>query len=204
MSLLTFIELSAVVSSAVFGILRACRKQFDVVGIFAISFAIAFGGGTLRDLFLNRHPLFWIAKDHYVAIVLGLAVLGSIAPRFILRFEKWLPIPDAVGLALFSITGAAYGMEAGTSMLIAAMLGVVTGTFGGVIADVICNEIPSLFRSAPLYATCSFTGVWVYLLMERAGLPSNAAVVGGFMVIFLFRLAALKWNLRLPNASLDH
>ncbi len=200
---LTIVELLAVVASAVYGILLGCRKQFDVVGIFSVSFVIAFGGGTLRDIFLGRRPLFWIANDHYVAIVLALSLLGAVAPRVIRRFERWLAVPDALGLALFSITGAGYALQEGTSMLIASIMAAVTGTFGGVMADVICNEIPSLFRSAPLYATCSFTGAWVYLLLLQAGMDANVAILAGFLVIFLFRLAALKWNLRLPNASLD-
>lgn len=199
--MLTAIEFFAVISSAMYGILLGCRKRFDAVGMFAVSGAIAFGGGTLRDVFLDRRPLFWIANDHYVAIVLGLAVAGSLAPRAMLRLERFLPIPDALGLALFSITGAAYAIGADTPMLIASILAVITGTFGGVIADVICNEIPSLFRSAPLHATCSFIGAWVYLLLDRAGAPAGVSMSAGFAAIFLLRLAALKWNIRLPGAE---
>lgn len=199
--MLAAIEFCAVVSSAMYGILLGCRKRFDAVGMFAVSGAIAFGGGTLRDVFLDRQPLFWIAKDHYVAIVLGLSILGSFAPRAMRCLERFLPIPDALGLALFSITGAAYALEAGTSLLIASILAVVTGTFGGVIAEVICNEIPSLFRSAPLHATCSFIGAWVYLLLGKVGVPAEATMAIGLTVIFLLRMAALKWNIRLPGAE---
>jgi uncharacterized membrane protein YeiH len=201
---LATIELLAVVASAVYGILLACRKQLDVVGVFSVALATAFGGGTLRDLFLGRRPLFWITNDHYVAIVLVLALAGVFAPAFIRRFEKHLAVPDALGLALFSLTGAAFAVQMGTSMLIASLLAVVTGTFGGVIADVICNEIPALFRSGPLYATCAFAGAWVHLLALRMELPPGLALLAGFVVIVLFRLAAVKWNLRLPAASLDH
>jgi uncharacterized membrane protein YeiH len=199
--MLAAIEFAAVISSAMYGILLGCRKRFDAVGMFAVSGAIAFGGGTLRDVFLDRQPLFWIAKDHYVAIVLGLSVLGSCAPRSMRRLERFLPIPDALGLALFSVTGAAYALEAGTSLLIASILAVVTGTFGGVIAEVICNEIPSLFRSAPLHATCSFIGAWVYLLLGWAGTPPEVTMPIGLAVIFLLRMAALKWDIRLPGAE---
>lgn len=199
--MLAAIEFCAVVSSAMYGILLGCRKRFDAVGLFAVSGAIAFGGGTLRDVFLDRHPLFWIAKHHYVAIVLGLSIAGSLMPRVMRRLERFLPIPDALGLALFSITGAAYALDAGTSLLIASILAVITGTFGGVIADVICNEIPSLFRSAPLHATCSFIGAWVYLLLGHAGVPPQVTMPVGLTTIFLLRMAALKWDIRLPSAE---
>lgn len=200
---LATIELLAVVASAVYGILLACRKQLDMVGVFSVALATAFGGGTLRDLFLGRRPLFWIVNDHYVAIVLVLALLGALAPRLIRRFERQLAVPDALGLALFSLTGAAFAIEAGTSLLIAAILAVITGTFGTVIADVICNEIPALFRSGPLQATCAFAGAWVYLLAHRLEAPPGLALLTGFVVIVGFRLVSLKWNLRLPTASLD-
>lgn len=200
--MLAAIEFAAVISSAIYGILLGCRMRFDAVGMFAVSGAIAFGGGTLRDVFLDRQPLFWIAKDHYVAIVLGLSILGSFAPHAMRRLERFLLIPDALGLALFSITGAAYALETGTSLLIASILAVVTGTFGGVIAEVICNEIPSLFRSAPLHATCSFIGAWVYILLTKMGVPAEATMAIGLATIFLLRMAALRWDIRLPGADL--
>jgi uncharacterized membrane protein YeiH len=196
------IEIGAVVASGLYGVLLGCRKGLDAVGVFTIAFAVAFGGGTLRDLLLDRQPLFWMANDHYLVVVFVLALIGSVWPRLVARCEKLLPIPDALGIALFSITGAAYAIEAGHSPIVASILAVITGTFGGVIAEIICNEIPSLFRSAPLQATCSFVGAWVYLVMELyLPVPHAAAVWTAFAVIALWRLAALRWNWQLPNAA---
>jgi uncharacterized membrane protein YeiH len=178
--MLTTIEFMAVIAYACYGILLGCRKRMDVVGICAVAFAISFGGGTLRDLFLDRHPLFLIAK-----------------------LEPYLLIPDALGLALFTVTGVGYALEAGTSPIIAAIMGVVTGTFGGVIADVLSNEIPTLFRSAPMYAICAFIGSWVYLGLVSLGAPEAVAPLCGIIFIFCLRIAAIKWDIRLPNASLD-
>jgi uncharacterized membrane protein YeiH len=105
-----------------------------------------------------------------------------------------------LGIAMFSLTGAAYAIEAGQSPIVASMLAVITGTFGGVIAEII--EIPSLFRTAPLQATCAFVGAWVYLLLELyTPAPPAVALWAGIAVITLFRLAALRWNWQLPNAS---
>lgn len=193
------IEILAVVSSALYGVLLACRKGLDAVGVFTIAFAVAFGGGTLRDLLLDRRPLFWTANDHYVVVVFALAVAGSLWPRLVTRFEKFLPVPDALGLALFSVTGAAYAIEAGMSPVVASLMAVITGTFGGVIAEVICNEVPSLFRAAPLNATCSFIGAWVYVLLDLSPLPHPVALWAGIGVVALSRLAALRWNWQLPQ-----
>lgn len=196
------IEIVAVIASAMYGILLGCRKGLDAVGVFTIAFAVAFGGGTLRDLLLGRQPLFWMANDHYLVLVFLLAMVGSIWPRLAARCEKVLPVPDALGIALFSLTGAAYAIDAGHSPVVASMLAVITGTFGGAIAEIICNEIPSLFRAAPLQATCAFVGSWVYLLLDGyTALPQAAALGAGFAVITLSRLGALRWNWQLPNAS---
>ena len=196
------IEIAAVVASGLYGVLLGCRKGLDAVGVFTIAFAVAFGGGTLRDLLLDRQPLFWMANDHYLVLVFALAIIGSAWPRLVKRCERILPVPDALGIALFSLTGAAYAIEAGHSPVVASIMAVITGTFGGVIAEIICNEIPSLFRTAPLQATCAFAGAWVYLAIEiYSPLPHAVALWSGFAVIALFRLAALRWNWRLPNAA---
>jgi uncharacterized membrane protein YeiH len=197
--MLDTIEFAAVVASAIYGVLRAARKQLDVVGMVTLAFAVAFGGGTLRDLFLDRHPLFWIANAHYPVIVFVLGVVGSVLPRHVARVERLLAIPDALGLGLFAVVGAGFALEAETSLFVASVLGVVTGTFGGVIGDVICNEIPSLFRSSPLYATCAFVGAWTYLLLGLTAWPQAVAVTGGIVVTVLMRLAALRWDIRIPS-----
>lgn len=197
--MLQLIELMAVIASGTFGVLLARRKSMDFVGVFSVAFITAFGGGTLRDLLLDRHPLFWIQNAHYPVIIFALALATSLLPRIHGGIERLLNLPDALGLGLFSIVGTAYALQAGTSWFVASLFGVITGTFGGVIGDVVCNEVPTLFRSAPLYATCSFTGSWVYLLMAQWPVTVHAAAPAGIAVVVLFRLAALRWNLRLPE-----
>ena len=197
------IELIAVVSSAIYGVLLARRHGMDLVGVFSLAFMVAFGGGTLRDLFLDRHPLFWIANDHYAVIVFVLAIVTSLIPVLPDKTERWLNLPDALGLGFFSIAGALAAQEAGTSLFIASMLGVVTGTFGGVIADVICNRVPSLFRSAPLYATCSFLGCWLMFLLDACSLPETYSVPIAIAAMVLLRLVALRWDWRLPHFAED-
>lgn len=198
MNYLIVIEFLAVIVSAIYGVLLASRKGMDVMGVFAVSFAVAFGGGTLRDLFLDRTPLFWIGNPHYPMIVLGIAVFSGFIVRYIGRIRPLLVFPDALGMALFTLTGTAYALDAGTGLFVAALLGVITGTFGGVLGDVICNEVPALFTPSPLNATCSFTGAWVYLGMIQLEILQPFALVTGIVAIVLFRLAAVKWNWCFP------
>jgi uncharacterized membrane protein YeiH len=196
---LQFIELLAVIAAGTFGVLLARRKGMDFVGVFSVACMTAFGGGTLRDLFLDRHPLFWIQHAHYPLIVFALALVTSTIRRIPRVVEKALYLPDALGLGLFSVVGAGYALQAGTTWFLAALLGTITGTFGGVIGDVVCNEVPSLFRSAPLYATCAFLGCWIYLLLQHVVSQQMIAISGAIGAIVLMRLLALYWNIRLPE-----
>jgi uncharacterized membrane protein YeiH len=198
MSLLSVIELLAVIATAVYGILLAVRKEMDVVGLFTVSF----GGGTLRDLFLDRQPLFWIAHPHLPLVVLVLAILGSVLPRVLNKLERFLLLPDALGMGLFTVAGTQYALDAGSPWFICALMGAITGTFGGVIGDMLCNDIPSLFRPAPLNATCSFAGAGVYVLLSQLQLPGLTAAIIGVVVVFVFRLVAVRWNLQLPAVRL--
>ncbi|MFT6620464.1 MAG: putative membrane protein YeiH, partial [Limisphaerales bacterium] len=156
--MLHLIEFGAVISFGLFGILLARKNRLDFIGVFTVAFITAFAGGTLRDLFLDRHPLFWIANDHYAVTVFCLALGSILIPAREVPVERWLQLPDALGLGLFAIVGANHALEAGTSLFIASLMGVVTGTAGGAISDVICNEVPRLFKATPLYATCAFAG----------------------------------------------
>ncbi len=192
-----FIEVVAVAALAMYGVLRGARKHFDVVGICYIAFAVAFGGGTLRDVLLDRHPIFWIENDHLAWIVMGIAVAGSFLPTAVARLEPVLWIPDALGLGLFSILGAIYALDCGTGRFVAVLMGVITGSCGGVIADVICNELPLVFRRSPLYATCSFCGASSYVALRSAGAEASLAMSVGFTVVVALRIAAVRWNWQL-------
>ena len=199
--MLQALEFIAVIAAAAFGVLLARSKRMDVIGVFCVAFITAFGGGTLRDVLLDRQPLFWIENDHYAWVVFAIALVGSLAPRVPRRFESWLNLPDAIGLAFFSVVGVgtALGIERyEVSPFIASLFGVITGTFGGVIGDIACNDMPRLFRpTIPLYASCSFAGCWTYLLLrESAG--ETTALWSGAALIVVLRVAALRWNLRLP------
>jgi len=201
--MLPWIELLAVLSSGVFGILLARRKQLDFVGVFSVAFIVTFGGGTLRDVLLDRRPFFWIKHDVYPLLIFGMALVSSLMRRWPRGWEKWLHLPDALGLGLFSIAGASYALTEGTPPFIASLLGVITGTFGGVIGDIVCNEVPHLFRpTTPLYATCSFVGIWAFQLLSLAGADTDVAMWIGVSTTVLLRFIALRFDLRLPATNL--
>jgi uncharacterized membrane protein YeiH len=198
--MLPLLQYLAVISAACFGVLLARSKGMDLIGVCSIAFTVAFGGGTLRDVLLDRSPLFWIAEEHYAWTVLGLAVVGSLLPRLPAALSNWLYLPDALGLGLYSVVGAGLALQEGTSLLIASLFGVITGTFGGVIGDIVVNEVPNLFRPAiPLYATCSFAGCWVFLGLLRLGVGDAPAEWIAVVVIVLFRMLALRFGWTLPK-----
>ena len=197
------IELSAVIAGATYGVLLARRHSMDFVGVFCLAFIVAFGGGTLRDLFLDRHPLFWIREAHYPIVVFGIALGTSLIPRFPNSIERYLSIPDALGLGLFSIAGTTAAIDSGTSWFVASMLGVVTGTFGGVIGDVVCNRVPSLFRAAPLFATCSFSGSWAFILLDQLPAAQNYAATIAIIFTIAFRLLSIQLNWQMPQFEAD-
>ena len=198
MNLFTFIEAVGVFAFALSGLLEARRRDMDLVGLFVVALVAAFGGGTLRDLLLDRSPLFWIEHDSYAIAILGLSTLFALLPATGRLPPVELLVADALGLGLFSVAGAGYALEAGTSLFIAALMGTITGTFGGVIRDVLCNELPSLFKQTPLYATCAFVGCYVYFLLTHLALPGDLAVWITTLGITAFRLAAVRWNWVLP------
>ncbi len=197
------LEPLAILATAIYGVLLARQQRMDFVGVFSIALIVSFGGGTLRDLLIDRNPIFWIGQWHYSVMVFAIALVTSLIKRMPARVENWLPIPDALGLGLYSILGTSFALEAGTSWFVASLLGVVTGTFGGVIGDVVCNRIPSLFRPATrLYASCSFAGCWVFLLMQWGGIAESVAQWTGIGVIVTLRLLSLKFDWRLPSHEL--
>ncbi len=197
--LITYLGVAAAAAS---GVMEARRKRMDVVGACVVAFITALGGGTLRDMLLGRMPVFWIREQAFAYAALAVAVVVFYSSRLRTITLRSILIPDALGLGVFSILGAEYGLQAGTSLFMASLMGVITGIFGGVLRDVICNEIPSVFNSSTyLYATCSFLGAWVYLLALRVGLNATPASALGIVFIVALRVLAVRYAIRLPEPA---
>ena len=192
--LLTYLAVSA---SAISGALEARKHDMDIVGATTVAFVTAFGGGTMRDLLLGRTPIFWLVDQWLSIATFGIAVLTFyILDRV---SDRLLVIPDALGLGFFSILGATYAMQMDLSLLIISLMGVVTGMFGGILRDVLCNTIPSVFkRNTELYATCAFLGTWVFILLVKLNVDISVASWAGTFAIFALRLFAVRFKLTLP------
>lgn len=192
--LLTYLAVSA---SAISGALEARKQDMDIVGAMTVAFITAFGGGTMRDLLLGRTPIFWLVDQGLSIATFAIAVLTFYLLDRI--SDRLLIIPDALGLGFFSVLGATYAMQMNLSLLIISLMDVVTGVFGGILRDVICNNIPSVFkRNTEHYATCAFLGTWIFIIFVKLHVDISVASWAGTFVIFVLRLLAVKFRLILP------
>jgi uncharacterized membrane protein YeiH len=194
---LYFITLFAVIVSSASGVLKAGLKQFDLFGVIIIAIATGLGGGSLRDILLDRE-VFWIANQTFFIASLASAIFMFGIARLIAIPPKFFLIPDAAGLATFAIAGTLVALMSGAPWLVASFMGVMTGTMGGIFRDVLSNEPPIVFQS-PLYATVSWAGSLIFIaLIELQMNISLAAILAGFGV-FLSRMLAIHYNLSLPK-----
>ena len=196
------LEAAAVIVSAVSGMIAAARKRMDIVGTYCLAAATALGGGTLRDLLIDRRPFFWISHDGYLLLIAVLCVPFVYSRGFHARVSQWhrqAVLVDAMGLALFTLTGVGFALQKGLPVFVASLIGVVTGTFGGVLRDVGSAEIPVIFRPGELYAVSSFAGAWIYLGAARLGVVPVLAAALAFATIVGLRLVSVRWGVRVPD-----
>jgi uncharacterized membrane protein YeiH len=180
------------------GALAAGRKRMDLLGVVVIAIVTAIGGGTIRDLLLDRHPVSWIEDPSYLVVSVIAAVLTLAYVRFRRPPTHSLAIADALGLALFTITGAQIAQREMIDPIVVVVMGTMTGVAGGVIRDVLSAEVPLIFRKGELYATAAIVGAALYLLLESVGIPRQVAALAGMAAIAGLRLAAILWGLHLP------
>lgn len=191
------LDLLGVAVFAVSGVLAAGRKNLDLLGVLVIALVTAIGGGTLRDLLLDVTP-FWIADPRYVEVVVAAAFATVLYARFGPVPERALTVADAFGLALFSIAGARIAERADVHGIVVVALGTLTGVAGGMLRDVLINDVPMILRKGQIYATAAIAGIALYLLLQRLGIARDDAAVAGMATIAAIRLAAILWNLTLP------
>ena len=188
----------AVIASSISGALEARKHQMDIVGATTIAFVNAFGGGTLRDMMLGRTPVFWV-NDPWLTVT---TFLFAVFTFYRLEYfsKRLLIIADAIGLGIFSILGATYALQLNISPIVAILMGVVTGMFGGVLRDVLSNRIPNVFRqSTELYATCSFIGTSAYIILHQLKFNALPIALVGASIIFAMRLLAVRFKVTLPS-----
>jgi len=194
-------EALALLSYAISGLIEARKRRLDAVGAFLVSLATAFGGGTVRDVLLSRRPFYWVEHQDYVLLIFAMAIFAPIFLRVTSRLfdQRALLITDAIGLGLFSVSGTSIALDAQMPAFTATMMGVITGVFGGVLRDVLCNEIPLILRDSRPYAVCAFAGCWIYLGLERLNVDTIYNVLISTAFILIARLITFKFDIRLPH-----
>ena len=200
-ALIKTIEVLGIIAFALTGFYAARKKGMDLIGVYSLGMVTALGGGSLRDVILNRHPLFWVQHYEYAILLLVLAIASSLVDQEVFDrkgLHETVLALDALGLGSFSASGASLADQAGCSLFVSSLLGVITGVFGGVMRDIVCNEIPYVFQRTELYATCSFIGAWAYLLAAHSGSSDIFAVIACIAVTFISRMIALRYTIKLP------
>ena len=203
MTLLHFFTLAGVAVFAASGALAAGRRALDPIGVLVLAIVTATGGGTLRDVLMDRHPVFWIADPSFIAVsILAAAATWAWVHRFPPP-DRALQYADALGLAFFSIAGARIAEAAGLSAPIIVIMGALTGCAGGLIRDVLVAEVPLIFRQSELYVTACLAGIGAYLLLALVIPPEPASLIG-IIAIALIRIASIRWRITLPVLRIPH
>ena len=199
--LLYLLDMVGIIACAIAGTLLAQHKGFDIAGCILVSMVNAIGGGTLRDMALDRHPLFWMTDLNYVIVITVTSLILQIFFHLYHKIDNALKLFDAIGLAAFSVIGFKVALTQGMSPLIAIMMGVWTAIIGGMLRDIICNEIP-LVLQREIYITASIAGSVTYLCMQYVGVSAGINEFIMLFVIFAVRMLALRFDWHLPSIRL--
>jgi len=199
-NLLYWAGMLAVAVSALTGVLDAGRKHMDLIGVVMVGAATALGGGTVRDILLQR-PVFWISDQIYLIVALATTLVIFFAVRGLRLPPRLFLIPDAVGLALFTIVGTQIALEWQAPWLVANLLGMITGIVGGVLRDVLCNEVPLVFVRGELYASAAWTGALVLVGLQALSVSPVIAAWAGMATVLGIRMAAMVFRITLPTYS---
>ena len=201
--LLYTLDLIGVAVFSVSGALAAGRKRLDLLGVCVLGLVTAVGGGTIRDVLLARHPIFWLADSAYIVVIVASALIT-------VAYVRWRPPPagtllyaDAIGLAMFSVTGAQIAERAGLPPLAGIVLGTVTGSAGGVVRDILSAEIPLVLQRGNLYASAAISGTAIYFILVTLGAARGLATWVGMIVVVSVRVASIIWDLKLPVFVLE-
>ena len=199
---LQIVEAAAVVVSAIAGMIIASNKRMDLVGTFALACMNAFGGGTMRDLLLDNRPFYWMANWWFFLAILAIAIPFVYSVRvFRLATEvhRRSVKTDALGLALFTISGAGIALAHDAPLVVAVLMGVVAGTTGGVLRDIVVNELPDLFRPGGLYATASLAGAVAFVGCLHQQLDYTSSAIAGATLVVLLRLLSVRLGVAMPR-----
>ncbi len=199
------IEVCATLAFALSGLIAGARKKLDAFGVFVVTGVAAFGGGTLRDILLDRRPFFWVDHSHWLWLMLFLCLFAMIfmRSRHIQLTERAILIPDALGLGLYAALGTQTALMLQMPVIICALMGVMTAVFGGVLRDILCNEIPKAFNDHQPYAVIAFAGSLLVVAFNEFQIPQWLCIFIPAGLIFIFRIAAIYLVWRLPSWKIE-
>ena len=194
-------EIIGTLAFALSGLIEAARKKLDIVGMAIVTSLAAFGGGTLRDILLDRRPFFWVQNEIWIWVILLMCALALffMRARHIELTERTMQWPDALGLGIFAASGTQIAITAGMTPIIAVVMGVITPVFGGVLRDVVVNDIPRAFNDHQPYAVIAFAGGWLVVGLNLLGWPAFWAIAVSALAITVLRLLAVIFSWRLPT-----
>ena len=195
---LYLLDLFGVAVFAMSGTLAAGRKDMDLFGAVVVAVVTAIGGGTMRDVLLNNHPLFWIRDPTYLAVILAASISTFLYTRLRRPPGVSLLVADAFGLSVFTFVGARTAYEAGAPGVVVVLMGAITGAAGGVMRDVLCAEVPLILRR-DIYATAALAGATLYVLLRDIGADGPIIAALSVGAVFGLRLAAIWFGLNMPR-----
>lgn len=198
MAIIDIIDLLGTIAFAVSGALAAYNKKLDAFGIIIIAFVTAAGGGTLRDILLGISPVSWMTNMNLVYTILISVLVTFLFRTYLLRLRKTLFLFDTIGIGLYTVVGLETGLVAGLHPIICITLGCVTACFGGVIRDILVNEIPVIFRKN-IYATACIAGGVVYFVLLKSGAPEFIIFPVASAAVIVLRALAVKFKWQLPR-----
>lgn len=184
---------------ALTGALKARTHKMDIFGALVLALIAAYGGGTLRDLLIGVRPVSWVNDNIALALLLAATAITFFFKINFRQFRRTILFTDAAGLGLFTITGIEKGLEFGINEEYAVIMGVITATFGDLISDVLCNEVPNLLKRGELYATVSFIGGVIYILLKHVPLEYNTNIIACVLIIVGIRIYSKRKRLTLPE-----
>jgi uncharacterized membrane protein YeiH len=195
--LLYILDLLGVAVFAVSGALAGVRRGLDLFGIAVLAAVTAIGGGTLRDVLLGRHPIFWIRNPNYLYVIMAATAVAVLGQSFLPNLETPLLIADAIGLSVFALSGAQSVEADGHAWIVVVLMGTMTGVAGGVIRDILSGVVPLLLRR-DIYATAAIAGICFYLVMQSIGFNRRWAFIIAIIAVITLRLLAIHLNWQLP------
>jgi uncharacterized membrane protein YeiH len=195
---INWLSISGTFALAISGAIIAMRKKFDPFGVLIIAFVTAVGGGTLRDMLIDGKTIFWIEQTSYIYFVLAGTIFAIVFRSKLEHIMRPLLVFDAIGLGLYTVTGVQIGLQFDLAIVNCIILGVITGSFGGVIRDTLVNEVPVIFMKE-IYATASIAGAVLYLVLGHLGVVNPILQLVPVVFIIVLRLLVIRYQITLPS-----